>query len=272
MLLYAYVKLVFPVKRLIILLLFIVAGVLFYFWRSNANISIEPEPVVYPTNSEIVIPSPLADLVQYKGKGYAIASFKVSDFGGLKFVGNYEKRLSASSIVEDYGCKQAISGGFYGEDYRPIGLYIEDGTVRSDWKDNPTFNGVLWIGRNTFEAGVSRKLPDKEILYAIQSGPMLIENEVTLTLRINEDEEARRSVVISSDNGLLYFLSIYDPKSVYIGPFLSDLPSIIQIYGKEKNINIETAINLDGGSASFYHDGETTLSELVTVGGIICLQ
>ena len=83
----------------------------------------------------------------------------------------------------------AMNGGMYGEDYSPIGLYIEDGkelapantrSVASDVKPVPNFykkpNGVFYVARGsagvmTTEAFVSAR---PEARFATQSGPMLV--------------------------------------------------------------------------------------------------
>jgi uncharacterized protein YigE (DUF2233 family) len=83
----------------------------------------------------------------------------------------------------------AMNGGMYGEDYSPIGLYIEDGkelarantrSVAADVKPVPNFykkpNGIFYIGKDgagvmTTEAFLAAK---PETRFATQSGPMLV--------------------------------------------------------------------------------------------------
>ena len=83
----------------------------------------------------------------------------------------------------------AMNGGMYGEDYSPIGLYIEDGkelapantrSVAADVKPVPNFykkpNGIFYVGKGTAgvmttEAFLAAK---PEARFATQSGPMLV--------------------------------------------------------------------------------------------------
>lgn len=83
----------------------------------------------------------------------------------------------------------AMNGGMYDEDYRPIGLYIEDGvelhpantrSVAADVKPVPNFykkpNGIFFVGEDgagvmTTEGFLAAR---PQVRFATQSGPMLV--------------------------------------------------------------------------------------------------
>ena len=73
------------------------------------------------------------------------------------------------------------------------------------------------------------------------------------------------------DNELL-FLTVYSGDSVFDGPLLADLPLVIEKISDEEKLDIAEAINLDGGSASSFYQGETTISELTPVGSLFCIK
>jgi len=76
---------------------------------------------------------------------------------------------------------------------------------------------------------------------------------------------------VTGDNKLI-FMVIYDPKSVFLGPELVDLPQIVSLVSAENDLNIADAINLDGGSASAFKSRDFSLSEISPVGSFFCLQ
>lgn len=233
---------------------------------------IKEKPVVdHPTPTIRSSIQNSSTILEHKGKRYAISSFDVKDAAVVKFVGNYTKKLFTTQILREKSCVLAINGGFYDTNYSPIGLYIEDNISLSRWEENELLNGVFFVDKE-MSGGIGRNVSDFDLVFALQSGPILVENRSPVFLRIFDDEYARRSVVLIDDIGILRFLSVYDPLSTYDGPFLSDLPNIIIEYGKKEGIGIDTALNLDGGSASFFKNKDTTLSELAPVGGVICVQ
>ncbi len=78
----------------------------------------------------------------------------------------------------------AMNGGMYQEDLKPVGLYIENGKVLSPLNKRDAGgnfylkpNGVFFITRNNI-AGISttNDFNTAQVLYATQSGPMLVIN------------------------------------------------------------------------------------------------
>ena len=84
----------------------------------------------------------------------------------------------------------ATNGGMYGEDYAPIGLYVEEGerlaaanttSTDPDVRPIPNFykkpNGIFFVGKDG-TAGVMETAAflaaDREVRFATQSGPLLV--------------------------------------------------------------------------------------------------
>jgi hypothetical protein len=65
---------------------------------------------------------------------------------------------------------------------------------------------------------------------------------------------------------------VYDPSSSFRGPKLADLPSFVSKLEKDVQVPLADAINLDGGSASTFKNGETYLTELSPVGSLLCIK
>ncbi len=112
----------------------------------------------------------------------------------------------------------ALNGGMFHPDYKPVGLYIEDGRelVRANTRPGPgNFhlkpNGIFYAGED--EAGVLetsaflRKKPNA--LYATQSGPMLVVDG-KLHPRIakaNVSAKARDGVCVRGAGDVLFAIS-----------------------------------------------------------------
>ena len=96
------------------------------------------------------------------------------------------------------------------------------------------------------------------------------------TIKLVQDEPARRSVVGKDKNNNLYLISIIEKDDHFSGPFLSYLPSIFFRPDVQKEWEFTEILNLDGGSASFFYDkgedAELILPSLTQVGSLICLR
>jgi uncharacterized protein YigE (DUF2233 family) len=171
--------------------------------------------------------------------------------------------------MSENNCVSAVNGGFYDKQNRPLGYFQSNGKTFTPKIDSDLLNGFLWENASG-SAVISRELPNTTVIFALQTGPMLMFDEKTLLLSINNDSRARRMVAGKNMYNQLVFFTVYNGDSVYDGPLLTDLPSVIQAIGTKENLNIAEAINLDGGSASAFYSGDTRLSELTPVGSLVC--
>lgn len=90
-------------------------------------------------------------------------------------------------VAQKYPNKElvfAMNGGMYMEDYRPLGIYIENGVQKKAINKASGYgnfylmpNGIFYITKNN-KAGISEtgKFVNKDIKYATQSGPLLLIN------------------------------------------------------------------------------------------------
>lgn len=132
----------------------------------------------------------------FEESGYTVCSFDLAD-SDLRFFwrhpdGNAFGTFTAlAGHLEGNGERLAFAtnGGMYGEDYSPIGLYIENGkqlapvntrSIPADVKPVPNFykdpNGIFFVGDGsagvmTTKAFIAAR---PEVRFATQSGPMLL--------------------------------------------------------------------------------------------------
>ncbi len=93
-------------------------------------------------------------------------------------------RSLLADINKDDRVQMAMNGGIYDKAYEPLGLYIENGEQikplnRASGGGNFFIRpgGVFWLkGQRAGITPINKFKPSPEITYAVQSGPMLIEN------------------------------------------------------------------------------------------------
>lgn len=258
-------------KALFIVVALLAATALYRYTRdSDAAGDVPPIASRGFDNDRSATPSP-APTVMVDGHTYAYDVFRVGDVTHLSLIPNFVERETVSSIIESHACTAAANAGFYDTDHEPLGLFIADGQMRSDAITSALLNGYLWI-TDTGSFGLTAELPDLPMRVAVQNGPFVIFSGTTMTLRIREDEPARRTIVAISRDNALVFITLYDPTSVFLGPTLTATPGVVEAVAEAEGTSYDAALNLDGGSASAFYTPTRRLSELSTVGAVFCLN
>lgn len=133
----------------------------------------------------------------------------------FRSLGNLEKW-----IAKKYPGKEltfAMNGGMYMEDYRPLGLYIENGVQKKAINKATGYgnfylmpNGIFYITTNN-KAGICEtdKFVNQHIKYATQSGPLLLINgkiHPSFT-KGSKNVQIRNGVGIMEDGRALFCMS-----------------------------------------------------------------
>lgn len=222
---------------------------------------------ILPKESKVNVQS--APTVKLNSVGrYSYNYFSVEN-NQLELYGNWIVRKNLKEQALNNNCISAINGGFYDTDAKPLGLFINSEFKNDISKPSSLINGYIY--KNGPDADISTKLPDHPI-WAVQTGPILIDNRQTANLNLIDDKAARRTAALKIDNcrNCILFITIYDTSSRLDGPFLHELPYVLSDIGKQQKWIITTAINLDGGSASGYYDQNIYIPELTFVGSFFC--
>ncbi|MFZ4774711.1 MAG: phosphodiester glycosidase family protein [Terrimicrobiaceae bacterium] len=148
----------------------------------------------------------------------------------------------ASSLAES-GCVAGVNGGYFQEDFRPVGLVIVDGKEIHPSENAKLLAGVVsWNGSRLEIVRSSKFTRSADIRQAIQCGPMLVEGAHPTT-GLNSERTARRTIVATDGHGqwaLIYLTSVT----------LADAARILTTPGALGDWTPSTALNLDGGSSS----------------------
>jgi len=203
--------------------------------------------------------------------GFTVTGFTLNPNSFVNLISNFENKISSTEILEKEKCSYLVNGGFYGEENVPIGLFKTADGYLSEFKNNRLFNGLV-VSFENGKLDILEKIDNREISFGFQTGPVLFRGGEKVNLDLPVDKKARRIVFVQTLDGKDLFLAFYDPQSFFSGPTLVDLPSLIEKYEDEFGLEITDAINLDGGTASVYFDGETHLKELKPVGSFLCIN
>jgi exopolysaccharide biosynthesis protein len=254
-------------KRLIFLLCILCAATGIYFLISQTETVLTPLAVSTPTPTSS--PSKPTQTIMFNAHQFAYGYFVVSDHSHIHLIPNFETPTDAETLVKDNACTHAINAGFYSKNNKPIGLWKNENGVSGTAETNALLNGFYSIYDT--EPTISYDAPSQSRI-AFQTGPILTHDGETIKLAIKNDEPARRMVAGTTKDGSSVFLTVYDPLSPLRGPYLNDLPTIIQLIAIQMKTGFVSAINLDGGSASaFYSDG-IGIWELNPVGSLLCVR
>lgn len=234
---------------------------------SRAETAAKDPPAATPSPT----PAP-QNVITLGGQTYTYDYFRVSTPSALTLIPNYSQKADVKTMMTDNNCQHAINGGFYDKTNRPLGLFQSDAKVLAPKIDSDLVNGFLWADAASGAAVIATDLPYGAFRFAMQTGPVLLFDGASEPLTVNNDTGARRMVAGKSTDNTLIFLTVYNGDSVYDGPLLANLPTIVKQISEKEHLGIADAINLDGGSASAFYSGNTQLSELSPVGSLFCVQ
>src|SRR5258708_17088165 len=220
-------------------------------------------PLPLPTSNSIDISS------------LKISWFEINNIDNLKLIPNFTEKLSSTEILNKYNCKFLSNASFYAAGTssayanQSLGLFVTNNQTISKWQENPLFDGILSIN-DMATPRITRNIPQDNLVNAIQTGPIIKENNEFQALKIQNDYESRRVVAAITGGNKLYFITAYNPDSQFSVPFLADLPNILKIFEQKSKIIFADVINLDGGGASVFFAKGESLSEFSPVGAFFC--
>lgn len=249
---------------------FIILTLIFsLFIYSNLNEKKQESPTS-PKGSNQDIEVNQLDLV-HNGSNYRINWTEVTVPQSIILGANLDEKKTAKALFDEKQCNVLTNGGFYTEDDDYIGLIYIDGKKLSNESSNTLFNGVFYL-TNSGDPGIGSGVPLEQIKFAVQSGPIVVRYRAYQKLKLASDQGARRIVIAITNKKVVYFLAIFDPNSVYLGPRLTDLPDIVQKFADEKDLSFTDALNLDGGAHSAFLGPGISLDELSPIGSYFCAQ
>jgi len=158
-------------------------------------------------------------------------------------------------INRDGQVQMAMNGGIYDKAYAPLGLYIEKGrqlTPLNRASGGGNFfirpGGVFYLrGQNAGIVSINKFRASPAIRYAVQSGPMLIENgKINWRLKPSaSSRKLRNGVGITGDGKVVFMLSARETNFYDFA-----------CYAQAK-LNVRQMLYLDGTISKMYQKGDS---------------
>ncbi|MFZ2025064.1 MAG: phosphodiester glycosidase family protein [Microgenomates group bacterium] len=254
-------------KARIAILIFCISiiGVLAYKFLGVSSVITNQATLPTPT----LIARQTNDTLTYQDIAYDYEFFTSDHPDRLTLIANFETPIRGSTLAAKNKCDYAINGGFYATAGTPLGAFVGNGYNQPKALNSALFNGFFEFSASK---AVITTTVDTNYTFILQSGPLLVYNASPLPLAIQNDEHARRSVVVMTNDGQILFVTFYINDSIYNGPLLDDLPMILKQFAVDQRISITEALNLDGGSATYFKNSDIELPELTPIGSMFCLQ
>lgn len=160
------------------------------------------------------------------------------------------KNASADQFAEQSKALLGINGGFFDQQFRPLGLRINHRKLENPLK-HISWWGIFYVKNKTaFISSAKRFKHEKDIEFAIQSGPRLLVNGRIPSLKIGNAD--RSALGITADGKVIILVSTNAAMST------RQLAKLM----KSPPLSCINAINLDGGSSSqlYAHIGSFLLN------------
>lgn len=219
-----------------------------------------------PTPTTSITPSPSPEMIVHRDTVYQLYSYHAQTPESLTLHSNLDQKQSSRTLAEEYQCRFLINGGFYDTDDNHLGWFINQSTSQDD-RPSRFFDGYLSVASDS--ATIASQLRNN-VLWGIQSGPLLVLDSKARPLNITNDEPRRRMVALLTSSDELWFLAIAEPQSSLGGPLLEETPEVVLAWASSRDLFVKTAINLDGGSASTFLSPSHYLREYNPIGSFIC--
>jgi uncharacterized protein YigE (DUF2233 family) len=135
-----------------------------------------------------------------------------------------------------------VNGGFFSPDLKPLGLRITQGRLKSPLKYTPWWGIFFTEGSNAYVVSQKQFKADKNIDFAVQSGPRLIVNGQIPSLKPGV---ANRTALGIDKTGKVILL-VTDSYPVTT----QELANIMKNSADQGGLGCVNALNLDGGSST----------------------
>lgn len=266
------------IKILLVIILIVCAYIWYVAWKNANPDTVENLLVPSPTPAKVTGYLGLAEnesnlMNLDSGMGsFRIAWEVVADTTKVAVGINQELEFSSQQLMDKLSCRVLTSGAFYDTANQPLGLLVDQGATLSAWRPNQLLHGLVGFDLISQKIVVTKEPQDFDFEWAVQAGPMLWQDGQQLSLNLSADQAARRIIAGVTDQGQLVLLTIVAKDSLYGGPKLVDVASILQSWQEQTKINLMAALNLDGGTASAFLSPTLKLKELKPIGSYICVE
>jgi Phosphodiester glycosidase len=166
----------------------------------------------------------------------------------LRILQNQGGADGLGEVMRHEKCLAGVNGGYFDEEFAPIGLRIANGQMIAPLRRARLITGVLVASSRGVQIVRAREFSRRsDVSAAIQCGPFLVDSARPIS-GLNDSRVARRTFVATT-NGNRAFVGVCSAVS------LAGLSKILATAPFAEGMKIERALNLDGGSSSAFWFG-----------------
>ena len=152
---------------------------------------------------------------------------------------------SLGEMMRHEKCLAGVNGGYFDENFAPLGLRIANGQMIAPLQRARLITGVLVASPRGVQIMRSREFSRRlEVTAAIQCGPFLVDRGQPIS-GLNDSHLARRTFGATTGGSRALI-------GVCSGVSLAELAKILATTSLAEDLKIERALNLDGGSSSAF--------------------
>jgi exopolysaccharide biosynthesis protein len=175
---------------------------------------------------------------------------------------------SLAAVMRREHCLAGVNGGYFDPADAPVGLVISGGKLIAPLRKARLLSGVMVVSKGRVQLlRAAEYSPKRKTDEALQCGPFLLDRGQPIA-GLNNTRQARRTFVLTSG-----------PDRAAIGlcseVTLAQLAKILAAPQMGPELNVQRALNLDGGSSSaFWFAGERgpfSISEQKTVRNFVAV-
>jgi uncharacterized protein YigE (DUF2233 family) len=150
---------------------------------------------------------------------------------------------SLADMMRHEKCLAGVNGGYFDENFAPIGLRMVNGQVIAPLQRARLITGVLLASSRGVQIVRSREFSRRAgATAAIQCGPFLVDRSQPIG-GLNDSRPARRTFAATT-NSSRALIGVCSELS------LAELSKILATISFAEDLRIERALNLDGGSST----------------------
>jgi hypothetical protein len=150
---------------------------------------------------------------------------------------------SVGDAARGEGALAAVNGGYFQENFKPLGLVVSEGRVLQPLARTKLLSGLLVVSKGSAQLlRVGEFRQTDAVTDAVQAGPFLIDHGKVVP-GLNSSRAAERTVLLADKQGVAALL-VCDPVS------LAQMAEILATPGLFPELKIDRALNLDGGSST----------------------
>ena len=163
----------------------------------------------------------------------------------LRVLQNEGGAESLGEMMRHEKCLAGVNGGYFNENFAPLGLRIANGQMIAPLQRARLITGVLVASPRGVQIVRSREFSRRlGVTAAIQCGPFLVDRGQPIS-GLNDSHLARRTFAATT-GGSRALVGVCSEVS------LAELAKILATTSLAEDLKIERALNLDGGSSSAF--------------------